>query len=265
MKIIERSPIPYPPGGLSLIDRLRGTFSFGFAWFRQLQAEQGVIDLLSRYLDDEHILFHNLALPGKDYPLPLLLVGPPGLVVMNVASLQGAFRARGEDWLALGSGEKYTPAAPNLLLRTTAMTRAVSSLLEQGGLSAPAPTPVLLAANTHLTVESVRPLVRVVMSDAIEKFAASLAQGQAVLDAAQVEAIAACLENPTPAQPEPQEDLRAALESETKAEPQPKPKPRSPAALPGFSRQQWTVLGVMAGLLVLALIAFIILALISLS
>jgi hypothetical protein len=61
--------------------------------------------------------------------------------------------------------------------------------------------PVIMAADPGLHVESVRPLVRVVLNDAIERFAASLMQARPVMTLETAHEIVERIQHPLPPKP----------------------------------------------------------------
>jgi hypothetical protein len=84
------------------------------------------------------------------------------------------------------------------------MGRAVQVHLERQGYL-PSSTPietVLLATDPGLQIDGVRPIVRVVMRDGLEHFAASVVQGRAVFSAETVHDILNLITNPPSASPE---------------------------------------------------------------
>ena len=89
------------------------------------------------------------------------------LFVLLVTTLIGSFRAKEENWLSLQNSRSPKPAQPNLLIRTCPMARAVDVYLAKNAVPAPRAQPVLLCANSHMFVECVRSMARVIMSDTI--------------------------------------------------------------------------------------------------
>ena len=253
MKLIDRSPYPVKPDGLDFVTRLRGMLEFGASWPRDIQAQQTCIKFFNRYLKDRFTLICNLKLTGLDGVIPMVLVGPPGVMVIYVSSMRGAFQAQGEEWLELQTGKGYVPTRPNLVLQTLSMGQAVDGFLSQKNSSAPVAQGVLLFTNPRIFVETVRSAARVVMSDAQDKFAAGLSQAPAVLDDDTVEAIVGALvaagEVEKPAEPEI--EVPASL---------PEAKRKKPTSSLGanFTRKQWTFLIILSILLVCILVAFIV-------
>jgi len=116
-----------------------------------------------------------VTLPNTDIDLPLVLMGPPGIFLVNVLHERGVYRARDDEWGTV-VGEKFVPAAINHVARTEKLGRVLQIYLERTGFRNTVVNPVLMAANPGLHVETVRPVVRIVMSDALERFAMSMNQ-----------------------------------------------------------------------------------------
>jgi hypothetical protein len=181
MKIIDCSLKPVNTREMSVWTRLRGTFESGFSWYGELQSEENTIAMLGRYFDNRFTLLHNVAIPGLDISIPMVLIGPSGVQVLYPLSQKGVYRAKAEEWLEADSRQNYSQSQPNLIKRVTLMASAVKAHLERSGFPFPKIEPVLLCTDPGVHVESVRPVVRVVLSDAIDRFAASLMSTQAAL------------------------------------------------------------------------------------
>jgi hypothetical protein len=216
MKTIDQTPFYNENGGLSLMDRGRAIMQFGSAWLREVEAQKPVISVLEVALDNKFTLLRNVTPPGLDTMIPLILVGPTGVYVMSVVHQPGTFTARGDQWGSL-SGGSPRPEKPNLLIRTERMGRAIQVFLEQQGVTGlNGVEAALLCPNPTTTVDSVRPIIRVVMCDAFERFAVSIAQARLVLNPESVFNIVNRLLNP-PATPHPEPPVPAAAVKEKAA------------------------------------------------
>lgn len=196
MKLIDRTPFLGPDGRIPLLDRLRGTLQFGFNWYPELEAQRVVLARLQKHLD-KFTLIRNLTLGRSGITIPFILIGPPGVYVLYVTHLKGVYQARGDAWGQL-NGERFQPSSTNLLTRTARMGRAVSVFLQRQGLEVGTVETALLAADPGMQIESVRPIVRVVMSDGIERFAQSLAQARPTLTIEKVHQLTDRLLEPLP-------------------------------------------------------------------
>ena len=217
MRLIDKTPYLSEKGQINLIDRLQSLLQFGPSWFQQLDAQKVVVSRLEKQLDNRYMLMRNVTLPNSDIMLPLILLGPQGIYLLNVTHLRGVYQAKNEDWGTL-EGEVFKPASINLLVRTARLGRALEVYLKRQGHEAQSVEPVLVAADPGLHVDSVRPIVRVVLSDAIDRFAASLKQAQPVLSTAAILDLVERIQSPRQKSEEPS------------AEPAPAAKPPAPQA-----------------------------------
>lgn len=182
MKIIDKTPYLNKNGTIGPLERIQGTFALGTNWYADMQGQNDVIAALGKYLDNKYVLLRNPILPGsQDVRLPLILSGPPGVFLLNVTSVRGMFRAKGEEWGTITS-DHFKPLRPNLVTLTARFSQGLQKFLErQGVINMLTVEPILLATNPGAHVDTVRPLVRVVMSDALERFAVSINQARALL------------------------------------------------------------------------------------
>ncbi|MCF6278310.1 MAG: hypothetical protein L3J16_06135 [Anaerolineales bacterium] len=196
MRIIDKTPFVAPDGTINVIDRIKGTLQNGFSWYPDLQAQQSAIALLDKHLDKKFTLIRNQTLGKSKITLPLTLIGPDGIHVLYVTHLSGMYRAKGDIWGEL-SGSKFKQAGINLLTRTAQFGRVLDVYFRKQGFdNLPSTEPVLLSVNPGLHIDSVRPIVRVVMSDAVQRFASSLMQSPPVISLELVHELADILQHP---------------------------------------------------------------------
>lgn len=203
MKLIDQTPYVDEKGNLSLVNRLLAMLKFGSAWEAEIKAQQVVVDILQRKLPKGYTLMRNITLPGTDITLPLLLVGPAGLTILLVSPLKGTFRANQEDWSEY-SGKRLVPSKPNLLLLASKLARATQRYLDKQGLQVSSVEGMLLATDPGMHIESLRPVVRVVMRDAIELFFGGFEQSYSILSQAEIQKIVELLTEKPEIQPVPQ-------------------------------------------------------------
>jgi len=232
MKVIDQTPYFSTDGKISALDQVKATMKLGAAWVQETQAQTGVMAALERGLDKKFTLLRNVTLPGLEISIPFILVGPTGVYAMYVTTLRGMYRAKGDMWGTL-AGNTFKPSSTNLVTRTARMARAVQVYLQrQGYEGAGAVEAVLLCANPGLHVDSVRPIVRVVQSDALERFAISIAQARVSLSPEAVAEVANRILNPKP--PKAPEQVTNVPAGVPEAAPKPEEEPYVPAfALPG--------------------------------
>lgn len=181
MKVIDKTPLQSEKGEIGILQRVQGTLKYGFSWYSELEAQKTIVAQLDRALEKGFVLIRNLTLPGSEIVEPLILIGPPGVSIIYVTQLSGFYEAKGDQWNTVNNGRSQ-PAPINLIGRVARLARAMQVYLQRQGVELPAPVePVLIAANPGLHVDSMRPAVRVVMSDAVKQFAASLLQARPLL------------------------------------------------------------------------------------
>jgi hypothetical protein len=181
MKTIDRTPYLTKNGEISFLNRLRAEMKFGSSWYPEIKAQQVVMDILNRDLSKGYTLLRNIALPGSEAIIPLILLGPAGAFVIYVTTLKGNYQAKGDNWGSL-EHKKVRAASPNLMVLTSRMARGVQHYLGKQGIELSNVDGILIATDPGMHIESVRPLVRVVLSDAIELFARSLNNSFSVLE-----------------------------------------------------------------------------------
>lgn len=198
MKIIDRTPLQNEKGEIEFFARLRGTLKYGFSWYPELQAQKAVIAKLERLLERGFVLIRNFTLPGSEIVIPIVLIGPGGVQVILVTHVKGFFEAKGDQWNTVNNGRSQ-PASINFLSRAMRFGRAFQVYLQRQRIELPCPVePVLIAENPGAHIESLRPAARVVKSDAINAFAASLLQARPVLRTDYIHELADYIVNPRP-------------------------------------------------------------------
>ena len=201
MKIVDQTPYYQENGELSFIDRVKAIMEFGTGWFKEIEAQRSVTAVLKKSLDKNYTLLCNIIPPGLDARIPLILVGPTGVYVMSVTPKIGMFRARGDQWGTV-SGSSLRPENPNLLTLTEKMARAIQIYLQrQGYTDLTNVEAILLCSDPATTVDSMRPIIRVIMRDTLERFAASIMQARIVLSPESAFNIVNRLLNPPPPPP----------------------------------------------------------------
>ncbi len=214
MKIIDQTPFYNENGELGLMDHARAIMEFGAGWIKEVEAQKTVIAVLGKVLDKRFTLLRNVTPPDLGTMIPLILVGPTGVYVMAINPLTGLFSARGDQWGVI-SGGSLKQEKPNLLTRTERMARAVQVYLQHQGYSdMNGVEAILLCTDPATNVDSVRPIIRVVMADALERFAVIISQARVVLTTeAVISIIDRILTPPAPPQPKPSETPAAAAET----------------------------------------------------
>jgi hypothetical protein len=235
------------------------------------EAQDEVIAVLQRTLDNNYVLLRDVVLEGLEVTIPLVLVGPTGIHVLNPSPSRGIYRAKEQNWEKMDDRQQQLRSAtPNLVRRTLLMSRAVESFLQSQFQEIPEVEPVLVFTHPGTHVDSVRPAVRIVMADAQDRYVASVVQSDILLDQSDVESLAELL-SPQPdlgAESEIQKDI---VDSFSLKEQEERKKRQGP--MPGeqyvemlnermpFTTRQWLVLGAMVLVNVILLIAFVVIVL----
>jgi len=217
MKIIDKTPLLDEKGELGLVQRVQGMLQFGFNWPNELQAQKAIITFFDRQLEKGYTLIRNLTLGQSGIMVPMILLGPAGIYVIQVTYLRGRYEVRGDTW-NVEAGDKYKPAPINLIQRTIRMANAVKVFIERQGVNIPIGIdPVLIAADPGLHIDSVRPAIKVMMIDGIKSFVSGLATGRPALSAEAVFEFTERILNPHPPKSERKEPVAppAAWEQET--------------------------------------------------
>jgi hypothetical protein len=276
MRVIEKSPYRDESGQISLENRLRGTLTYGFRWYAEMQAQESITHRLEQTFDKDAILLRNVAVPGLALPIPMILINLQGVRVLVPVTVKGVYRAREDDWLVFdGSARRFKRAKPNLQQQALSMSEALMHQLRSHGFELPEIEAVLIFSQPTTHVDTVKPQTRIVLAHALDHFAANVLEFSPIMDQQDAREILKAIETPAVPAPEADEMLAA----------QPAPEPELPgsrgAALDAdllqpmerrasflaglrsirLSSAQWLVLGVLLffELLLIAFIAFLIL------
>ena len=138
MKIIDKTPLLDEKGNLGFTQQIQAVFRFGFNWAAELQAQKVVITFFDRNLEKGYTLIHNQTLGQSDIMIPIILLGPAGIFVINLIYLRGHYQAKGDSW-NVQSGNQFKPAPVNLIHETARLARALQELIARQGVTLPAP------------------------------------------------------------------------------------------------------------------------------
>jgi hypothetical protein len=180
MKIIDKTPLHDEKGKLTAIGYVQGTLKYGLSWTAELEAQKAVVAQFQRIFDKGYVLIRNFTLPNSEIVIPIILLGPGGVYVIHITTVKGFFEAKGDQWNTVVNGAAK-PATINLLMRVSRFARAVQVYLERINVDLKTPVePILIAIDPGAHIESMRPVARVVQSDAIKQFANSVLQARPV-------------------------------------------------------------------------------------
>ena len=198
MKIIDKTPLVNEKGELGPSQRIQGMMKYGLRWPNELQDQRAIITFIDRQLEKGYTLIRNMTLGASGITVPMILLGPAGIYVIHVTFLRGRYEARGNAWNE-ESGTGFKPASVNLIQQTARLATAVKMWIERQGIKLPVSIePVLIGANPGLHVESVKPVVRVLMIDGIKSFVTGLQTSDRVLSAEAVHEFTERIINPRP-------------------------------------------------------------------
>lgn len=167
---------------MPLGERLRGLLRFGLGWPKQMKSQQSIIAVLSRVLDNAYTLLRNVTLKSDDDPIPLILVGPQGIYTLLNDPTFGIFRARGKEWFVYRSSNgSFRPSKPNMVAAALTLGHKVESFLRARGFNDVPVESLLVLTNPRTHVDAIRPEVRVLLIDGVERFAAQMISSPSVL------------------------------------------------------------------------------------
>ena len=227
MKIVDKTPLIDDKGNLGFTERLQGMLKYGFNWPNELQAQNAIVKFFESRLEKGYTLIRNLTLGESGIMIPIILVGPVGIYVIEVTSLRGRYEAKGDSW-NIESGNQYKPAPVNMVQRTLRMARALQAYIERQGVKLAVPIEaVLIAGDPGLHIESVRPAIKVMMIDGIKPFVNGLVTGTPILRADLALDYTDRIVHPrakiAPIVPDPEPEPRAAWEQDLYEEAVPEP------------------------------------------
>ena len=172
--------------------------SLGFLQSRKIpRAQDTTIQSLKNVLDNRFVLLRGLVLPGMESLVPFILVGPPGIWLIEVNDNKGVFRAVDDQWEEMDSqSRKYRLARVNLPAQTASLAQMVTTLLTDRGLEVQAVEPVIFFTQPGAHVKVVRAPARLVQSDAILRFGTSLLQSRILYEPEEIQAVINVLTEP---------------------------------------------------------------------
>jgi hypothetical protein len=229
MKLIDKTPFYDEKGQISPMDRAKAILKFGKTWLDDVEAQKAVLPIFEKNLDRNYTLLRNVEIAELGISIPFILIGPVGVLVIYVTSINGVFRAKGDQWGTV-VGNTFKPIKPNLLTRTEQMGRALQVYLQRNGYTELSSVEaILLCADPAVHVDSQRPVVRIVMRDALERFVLSIPQARTVLGSETAQSIIDLILNP----PSPKEEVETSPEEpaqESEEESKPPETPRNVSA-----------------------------------
>lgn len=189
MKIIDCSPEPQENIFTIKLKELRRTLFSGSGWREEELAKEKIVKYLQGVLNNRFYMLLEVQLEGFEAPIPAIIVGPTGIHVINISTVHGVFRGKGDVWQELDSRKnQYVSVKPNLITRTAGMSRSIETYFERRGFAVSA-EPALLFTSPGIHIELETPSIRVILADSLQRFVTHLVQGDLVLDSAEVQNI----------------------------------------------------------------------------
>ena len=198
MKVVDYQTSPETSEKPGLFGRLASNLG---SWRTKTgtKAQETTIQTLKKVLDNRFVMLSGLVLPDLEQPVPLVLVGPPGVWVIEASPIKGVYRAMEDQWEEMDSQtQKFRPAKVNLPAWTASMAQLMAATLNNRGLAVQSVEPVVYFTQPGAHVEGLRPPARLVQSDGIVRFATGLLQSQVVLNPEDIQAIVESLKEPAP-------------------------------------------------------------------
>jgi hypothetical protein len=193
MKIINLNRSASETGN---IQRLLGQFSEHTpARKTDERAEEAILTRFSNALDNRYVLIRNLPVQGTNDRFPPILIGPLGIVLLNLSSAEGFFKAKEDSWWEMSeSTHGYSPGRPNLIKQSQEYAQKLAGLLEKHGKSHPDILPVLILVNPGVHVESSNPAIRIVLVDGVENLIGGILNSEEVLGPTEISNLSGFLE-----------------------------------------------------------------------
>ena len=240
---------------------------------KDVKAYDSMVSQMERALSNKFYLLRDVLIEGAEKPLPNVLVGPPGIYLLNTSFIKGIFRAKEGTWSEMkGRNRGFEPTHPNLVKETQEFAALLGDFLSSRLPQAPPVHAVLVLLNPGTHVDSVRPAVRTILTDGLERFIARLSLDPPQLTSEDVHAIVNRLKEPAPdasgtdsadAQAEKNWRELQALKPVLAIEPKVTKNIDTLSSKFRFSARQWVFLGVIAVINIILLITFLIIILLN--
>jgi len=259
MRTIDLSKYQSESGFAGTLKTMQGVFSYGWSWQASRKSQEELVEVLETVLGNDCVLLRDVEIPRVGRPIPIVLIAPSSLLVINPKSQQGFFRAEGKRWEELGSNDEYKLAPVNLIRETWLYQKTIEGYLKQHNFSAPMDRGVMIFVSPETVVESIRPRVRVIQADGIKNFARELAIAKPIFSDMDFRTAVKLLAEPRlpekPKKPkEPPELIDHLPETLAKVD----ESIEKVARKANFTRREWLIIGGLIALLIVVLIVLII-------
>lgn len=219
------------------------------------------IQRLRNSLDNRFHLICNLYLSETADTMPLILIGPTGIWVVQTSEAKGVFRINEEVWEELPSKKGgFQEVKPNPMMTVIEKTNQFFNHLSRLGISVPSIESVVFFSDPGAHIDSTRPAARIVPIDALQRFIVTIWRSPVVYDQEDVQRIVSELVGERDEME--RKPIEEASDIFSMREPPAPKKPPEPSRLATiardeppfikkiarhfpFSRQQWILLGVL--------------------
>ncbi len=178
--------------GLGALAAGQDLFSEALGWWQGALGERAIARRLGAILDDQFYLLRNVTLPKQRGDIDAILIGPPGILALEIKDKTGVYRVDGRDWLYLSHG-RWRSSQSNPMRQAQANARRTEEFLAKAGLAF-STRPVVVLANSLARVTIDNPAVYIVLQGRLERFIQEwCAHSQTRLNAIQAAQAAAIL------------------------------------------------------------------------
>jgi hypothetical protein len=266
MRTIDLSKYQSESGVTGIFKGLQGALAYGWSWQQSRKSQEDLIEILETVLGNDCVMLRDVNIPKVSRPIPLVLITPASLMVINPKSNQGFFRAEGKRWEELGRNDEYRLAQPNLIRETWLYQKTVEGYLKQHSYSAPTDRGVMIFVSPETVVESIRPRVRIIQADGIKNFARELAISKPIFSDLDFRTAIRLLTEPRL----PEKQPKKIIPKEPIAEEIPEALAKVDESIVkatrklNFTRREWVVIGSLIALLMIVLVVLIVLVVFTL-
>ncbi len=212
MKVIDCSPTPKKANSMSQLQgRLASSLKLSFLMNSETQAQDNLAARLGKMLPNKYFLLRNVKLEDLEVAIPMILLGPSGFTIIYPNAVKGIFRAQNDQWYMMGKSKKYEPSRPNLIQRSQLFAKTVETFLTKQGCTFPEIQPLLVFVNPGTHVDTVRPAVRILLMDGVDRFCTGLLQSSPTLTRDEIQNMVSKITAPPPP---PAVDQESALRAE---------------------------------------------------
>ena len=154
-------------------------------WHRGAEGEEAVLQTL-RGLPETYTTIANFVVPGtRQGDLDLLVLGPAGILVLEVKTYTGRYACVGDAWFSLPPGGPRRPLKSSVSRQLKRAAKSVAHYLVDCDIQVPIHTAAVFRAGAEL--ELTRPTVPIVREDALRDHLQALPNALRPITAADLE------------------------------------------------------------------------------